>query len=122
MDEVRLDLWLCSARIFKSRTLAQQCCEAGHVQVNDVTAKSSRLVKIGDKIIAHAPRGLTIVVVRGVHSKRVSAVLARELYEDQSPPPLPREERVAIRTKGTGRPTKSERRSLERLRGDVDLE
>jgi ribosome-associated heat shock protein Hsp15 len=122
MDEVRLDLWLCSARIYKSRTQAQQGCEAGHVQVNDVTAKSSRVVRIGDKIIAHAPRGLTIVVVRGIQNKRLSPILARELYEDQSPPPSPREERVALRARGAGRPTKSERRSLVRLRGDVDLE
>jgi ribosome-associated heat shock protein Hsp15 len=122
MDEVRLDLWLCSTRIFKSRTQAQQSCEAGHVRVNEIAARSSHLVRIGDKIIAHAPRGLTIVVVRGIHNKRMSPVLARELYEDQSPPPLPREERVALRAKGAGRPTKSERRSLERLRGDVDLE
>ena len=122
MDEVRLDLWLCSARIYKSRTQAQQGCEAGHVQVNDVAAKSSRLVRIGDKISARAPRGLTILVVRGIQNKRLSATLARELYEDQSPPPLPREERIAPRARGAGRPTKSERRSLVRLRGDVDLE
>jgi len=122
MDEVRLDLWLCSARIYKSRTQAQQGCEAGHVHVNDVAAKSSRLVRIGDRIIAHAPRGLTIVVVLGIQNKRLSPALARELYEDQSPPPAPREARIAPRPRGTGRPTKSERRSLVRLRGDVDLE
>lgn len=122
MDEVRLDVWLCASRIYKSRTLAQKSCEAGHVKVNDDTAKSSRGVRVGDKIVAHAPRGLTIVVVRGIHDKRLSAPLARELYEDHSPAPAERDEFVARRPRGTGRPTKSERRELERLRGDLDLD
>jgi ribosome-associated heat shock protein Hsp15 len=122
MAEVRLDVWLCATRIYKSRTLAQESCEEGHVTVNHVLAKSSRTVRVGDRIEAHAPRGLTIVVVRGIHDKRLSAPLARELYDDQSPPPVPRDERVAVRARGAGRPTKAERRELIRLRGDVDLE
>ena len=122
MDEVRLDQWLCAARIYKSRTLAQESCEAGHVKVNDIVAKSSRIVRVGDKIMAHAPRGLMLMIVREIHDKRLSPALAREIYEDHSPLPVPRDQRVAFRPKGAGRPTKSERRSLLRLRGDVDLE
>ena len=102
--------------------MAQKSCEAGHVTVNDLVAKSSRMVRVGDKIVAHAPRGLTILIVRGVHDKRLSPPLARELYEDQSPPPVPRDEFVAPRPRGAGRPTKLERRKLVKLRGDVDLE
>ena len=122
MDEVRLDQWLCAARVFKSRTSAQKTCEAGHAMVNGVAAKSSRSVRVGDTIRVHAPRGLVIVVVRALHDKRLSAPLARELYEDHSPPPQPKEPPVAIRPRGTGRPTKADRRSLERLRGDFDFE
>ncbi len=122
MEEVRLDQWLCAARIFKSRTLAQKSCEAGHVTVNDSVAKSSRSVHVGDKIAARAPRGPTVVVILGVESKRLSAPLARALYEDQSPAPVPRDERVAFRPRGAGRPTKLERRNLEKLRGDFDVE
>ena len=122
MDEVRLDQWLCAARIFKSRTNAQEACEAGHVKVNENVAKSSRIVRIGDTIVADAPRGPVILLVRSIHGKRLSPPLARELYEDRSPPPPPREQRVAPRPRGTGRPTKLERRNLLRLRGDVDLE
>lgn len=122
MDEVRLDQWLCATRIFKSRSLAQKSCEAGHAMVNGVAAKSSRIVRIGDTIRVHAPRGLTIVVVRALHDKRLSAPLARELYEDHSPPPQANEPPVAVRPRGAGRPTKAERRSLERLRGDLDFE
>jgi ribosome-associated heat shock protein Hsp15 len=122
MDEVRLDQWLCAARIYKSRTVAQASCEAGHVKVNEVVAKSSRNVRVGDNITAHAPRGLLILIVRGIHGKRLSPPLAREMYEDQSPAPLPRDQQVAPRPRGAGRPTKLERRNLLRLRGDVDLE
>jgi ribosome-associated heat shock protein Hsp15 len=122
MDEVRLDQWLCAARIFKSRTLAQKACEAGHVTVNDTASKSSRTVRIGDKIVARAPRGIVVLSVLGLQTKRASAPLAKDLYDDQSPEPPPREITYAFRPRGAGRPTKAERRSLVRLRGDVDLE
>jgi ribosome-associated heat shock protein Hsp15 len=122
MEEVRLDQWLCASRIYKSRTLAQKSCESGHVTVNDTVAKSSRSVHIGDKIVARAPRGLTVLVVLRIESKRLSAPLAKELYEDQSPAPVPRDETYAFRPRGAGRPTKLERRNLLRLRGDFDVE
>ena len=122
MDEVRLDQWLCAARIFKSRTLAQKSCEAGHVAVNGMVAKSSHSIHIGDKIVAKAPRGLVVLSVIGLQCKRQSAPLARALYEDQSPPPPPREPTVALRPRGTGRPTKLERRELDKLRGEFEVE
>lgn len=122
MDEVRLDQWLCAARIFKSRTLAQKACDAGHVTVNDVAAKSSRSVRVGDKIVARAPRGLVVLAVLGLQSRRVAAPIAKELYDDQSPEPPPKDITYAFRPRGAGRPTKADRRSLDRLRGDVDLE
>ena len=122
MDEVRLDQWLCAARIFKSRALAQKACEAGHVTVNDVASKSSRTVRVGDTIVARAPRGIVVLAVLALQSKRVSPPVARTLYEDQSPEPAPQDITYAFRPKGAGRPTKAERRSLVRLRGDMDLE
>lgn len=122
MEEVRLDQWLSAARIFKSRTLAQKACEAGHVTVNDVAAKSSRSVRVGDKIVARAPRGIVVLAVLGLQTKRVSPPVAKTLYDDQSPAPAPQEITYAFRPRGAGRPTKAERRSLVRLRGDVDLE
>jgi len=90
--------------------------------VNGSVAKSSRAVRVGDTIRVRAPRGLVIAVVRAVHDKRLSAPLARELYEDLSPPSIVEERTVAVRPRGAGRPTKAERRSLERLRGDLDLD
>src|SRR3954464_13245885 len=117
-EHIRIDRWLTAARIFKSRTLAQAACEAGHVRVNDLHARASQLVKIGDEVRAFAPRGSVVLVVKGLADKRLSAALAQLLYEDHSPPPPPKEERLAVRERGAGRPTKQDRRALSRLRGD----
>ena len=119
-EQIRIDRWLTATRVFKSRTLAQAACEAGHVRINDVHAKASHLVKIGDEVRAFAPRGTVVLVVKGLAEKRLSAALAQLLYDDHSPPPPPKEERVAVRERGAGRPTKADRRALSRLRGDED--
>jgi ribosome-associated heat shock protein Hsp15 len=115
---VRIDRWLCAARIYKSRNQAQEACEGGHVRINDVSVKPSQLLKVGDTVRCQAPRGLTILLVVKLGDKRLSAPLARELYEDHSPPPPPKEERmpIGLRERGAGRPTKADRRATERLR------
>ncbi len=119
LSTVRIDRWLCAARLYKSRTQAQEACEGGHVRINDLGVKPSHALKIGDTVRCQATRGLVIVVVLKLGEKRLSAPLARELYEDHSPPPPPKEERpapVGLRERGAGRPTKAERRATERLR------
>jgi ribosome-associated heat shock protein Hsp15 len=116
MDSTRIDRWLCAARIFKSRTLAHDACEAGAVEINGAGARASRAVRVGDEIQARAPRGLVILKVTKLADKRLGAELARELYEDHSPPPPPREEPTFERDRGAGRPTKAERRAIDRLR------
>lgn len=115
---MRIDRWLCAARIYKSRTQATDACVGGHVRLNGAAVRASHLVKVGDQIRALAPRGEVVLEVRGLSEKRVSPPLARELYVDHSPPPPPREERFALRDRGTGRPTKADRRALARLRDD----
>lgn len=117
VDQTRIDRWLTATRVFKSRNLAQAACEAGHVRINDLQARPSHVVKIGDEVRALAPRGTVVYVVKGIAEKRLSAALAQLLYEDHSPPPPPKEERVAVRERGAGRPTKADRRALNRLRG-----
>lgn len=114
----RIDRWLTAARWFKSRSQAQQACEAGHVTVNGVAVKSSRVVQVGDKVSARAPRGLVVGVVQDIEHKRQSPVRARQLYEDQSPPPAEDgPSYVGLRRRGLGRPTKADRRAIERLTG-----
>ena len=116
-EQTRIDRWLTATRIFKSRTLAQAACEAGHVRINDLQVRPRQLVKIVDDVRAFVPRGAVVLQVWALADKRLSAALAQLLYEDHSPPPPPKEERVAVRERGAGRPTKADRRALSRLRG-----
>jgi len=116
-EQTRIDRWLTAARAFKSRTLAQAACDAGHVRINDEQVRPSHAVKIGDEVRAFSERGHLVWVVKGLADKRLSAALARLLYDDHSPPPPPKEERVAVRDRGAGRPTKADQRALSRLRG-----
>lgn len=114
---VRIDRWLVAARIFKTRTHSQEACSGGHVEINGKAAKPSSMVRVGDRIAALAPRGRVILVVAKLEEKRQGPALARELYLDESPPPPPKEEQVALRSAGTGRPTKQDRRRMDRFRG-----
>lgn len=116
MDSVRIDRWLSAARIYASRSQATDACAAGNVSRNGAVARASHLVHIGDELSAHAPRGLVIVKVLKLADKRLGPPLARELYEDHSPPPPPREDLFPMRDRGAGRPTKQERRRMERMR------
>lgn len=116
MDTVRIDRWLCAARLYKTRSLSQQACVGGLVKLNGETVRPSHLVRVGDEIRAEAPRGHVIWHVKGIAEKRLSPALASALYEDHTPPPPPREPAVALRERGAGRPTKAERRALDRLR------
>jgi ribosome-associated heat shock protein Hsp15 len=120
--EVRLDVWVSSVRLFKTRSAASSACRGGHVSVNGHKAKPSTLVQVGSRVVALAPGGERIVVVRRLIEKRVGAAVAVTCFEDLTPPPPPKEERaalVAVRDRGTGRPTKRERRQLDRLRTDL---
>lgn len=120
---LRADKWLWHARLFKSRTLASRLCESGRLRVNGaVVRKSHQVLRPGD--VLTFPKGADIRVVRVVDlgSRRGPAPEARGLYEDLQPPPprlappaeaLPAGDREA----GAGRPTKAERRALDRLQG-----
>ena len=117
--EARVDSWLWAVRLFKSRSQATSACKAGHVRVNGERAKPATAVKVGDRVVVRGGERERIVVVRRVLVKRVGAPVAAEALLDESPPPPPPVARavVAQRARGTGRPTKRERRALERLRG-----
>ncbi|MPV88625.1 RNA-binding S4 domain-containing protein [Georgenia ruanii] len=117
--EARVDSWLWAVRLFKSRSQATSACKAGHVRVNGDRAKPATAVKVGDRVVVRGGERERVVVVRRVLVKRVGAPVAAEALLDESPPPPPPLARgvVAQRARGTGRPTKRERRALERLRG-----
>jgi ribosome-associated heat shock protein Hsp15 len=117
MSSVRIDRWLCAARIYKSRTLAHKACDVGEVKINGAKVRASHVLRVGDEVRAEAPRGTVILRVLALAERRQSPPQAKELYEDHSPPPPPRDERFGERAIGSGRPTKLERRAFERMRG-----
>lgn len=116
---VRVDSWIWSVRLTKTRSMAASACRAGHVRVNGERVKPAYLVRPGDEVRLRAGGRDRIVVVSRVVRKRVGAAIAVECFVDNSPPPPPREEIAVVghRDRGAGRPTKRERRDLEELRG-----
>jgi ribosome-associated heat shock protein Hsp15 len=116
---VRIDAWLWAVRQFKTRSAATAACRAGHVRVNGERAKAAQQVRPGDEVRVRIEGFDRMLIVRQTLVKRVSAALATTALEDRTPPPPPRETvaLVAARDRGAGRPTKRERRDLERLRG-----
>ncbi|MDG2303844.1 MAG: RNA-binding S4 domain-containing protein [Candidatus Binatia bacterium] len=116
-NNVRVDRWLLAVRVFKTRTLSQQACAGGKVSVNDSRVSAHRPVRIGDRVRIQGPRGLRDLIVLGLGERRLPAPDAQLLYEDKSPPPEPRAEAPLVqRERGSGRPSKRDRRSMERLR------
>jgi ribosome-associated heat shock protein Hsp15 len=118
----RVDSWLWAVRVYKTRSLATAACRAGHVRVNGERVKAAQNVRIGDEVRARISGFDRILKVSRLAVKRVSAPVAAECFIDLTPPPLPRESVpfVPVRDRGTGRPTKRDRREIERLRGDRD--
>lgn len=116
---VRADAWAWAVRLYATRSASSAACKAGHVKVNGASAKPAHPVKLGDTVRARTPGGERIVVVTGLIEKRTSATIAATKYDDLTPPPPPKAERPAVpqRERGSGRPTKRDRRITERLRG-----
>lgn len=118
-DAARVDAWLWAVRIYKTRSAATTACRAGHVRVNGERAKAAQPVRVGDQLRVRIAGFDRILVVRQTIVKRVGATVAAEAMEDRTPPrdPLPV---MAQRDRGAGRPTKRERRDIDRLRGRDD--
>ncbi|MCL1898537.1 MAG: S4 domain-containing protein [Micrococcales bacterium] len=121
MQKVRVDSWLWAVRLLPSRSSATAACKAGHVQINGARAKPASGVGLGDQVHVRLARREWLVVVDQLLVKRVGAALAVLAYQDHSPPPpsrsSPLDHEFAVRDRGTGRPTKAQRRQLDKLRG-----
>lgn len=115
----RVDSWLWAVRLVKSRSLATAACRAGHVRVNGVAAKPASPVRVGDTVRVRGGERERVVEVTRIIVKRVGAAAAAQCLIDHSPAPPPREAVAAPprRDRGAGRPTKRDRRQIERLRG-----
>jgi ribosome-associated heat shock protein Hsp15 len=119
MEETRVDRWLWAVRQFKTRTEATKACAAGHVTVAGRPAKPATPIRVGDRVVARVhgvDRDLEVVQVI---DKRVGAPIAAACLVDHTPPPPPEDPNTPIweRDAGAGRPTKRDRRQLDRLRG-----
>ncbi|MEL7059801.1 MAG: S4 domain-containing protein [Acidobacteriota bacterium] len=123
---VRLDKWLQVARAFKTRSKATHACTMSRVRVNGQVAKPHRALAVGDTVEVEVTRDWTrILEVRELRDKTLPKAEAARLYEDLSPPrptldPLERLLRATPvhRERGAGRPSKKERRQIDRLRGE----
>lgn len=118
-DSVRIDKWLWAVRIFKTRSQATEACRKGHVSIGNLSVKPSRTIKIGEVIQV---RKLTVVrsfKVLALAEKRMSAKLIVDFIEDVTLPEeleileMQKHMRWSSRDKGTGRPTKKDRRELD---------
>jgi ribosome-associated heat shock protein Hsp15 len=125
---VRLDVWLDVACLYRTRSEAQQACKGGKVSINRVAAKPNRLLKMGDELEISRPFGRKQrIVVKGLADRHIAKAEARQLYEDLTPPPTPEEielrrQERAYRAAVTPprAPDKRERRARRRLRGRDD--
>jgi ribosome-associated heat shock protein Hsp15 len=117
MESTRVDRWLWAVRLTKTRPDAAAACRGGHVRVNDRLAKPSTTVAPGDEVRARIGDMTRIVEVVRVIQKRVGAPDAVTCYLDRTPPPPPIvPSTVAVRDRGAGRPTKRDRRVLDKWR------
>lgn len=120
-QEVRIDQWLWAVRIFKTRTIATDEIKKGRVVINGVTVKPSRIVRIGDVLLVKKPPIIYSYKVTGITDTRGSFQVAQQHYENLTPEEefeklkMIRSSRPPIREKGTGRPTKKERRDLDKF-------
>ena len=120
MESTRIDRWLWAVRLTKTRPDAATACRGGHVRVNGRVAKPSTPVVPGDRVQARLGDRERVVEVARVIQKRVGAPDAITCYLDHTPPaPTVVEPAVAVRDRGAGRPTKRERRALEKWRSGL---
>ncbi len=119
MDAARVDSWLWAIRIYKTRSAATTACRAGHVRVNGDKVKAAQQVRVGDEVRIRIAGFDRILIVRQLLVKRVGPPVAALAYEDKTPAREP-QAALGLRDRGAGRPTKRERRDIDKLHGRDD--
>ena len=120
--KTRIDKWLWAVRIFKTRTLATEACKAGKVKIMGKSIKPSYMITIGEELMVTKQQIQKHLKVLGILDKRVSASIAEENYEDLTPKSELNKAETLIwksferRDVGIGRPTKKDRRTIDRLK------
>ena len=125
MEKLRIDKWLWAARFYKTRSLAVEEIDKGRVRVNEQEAKPAREVKVGDTVTLRQGQVLRTLVVRGISNQRGAAPVAQQLYEETADSLKAREQAAEQRRLASdpasslehGRPTKRDRRTLDKAQG-----
>ena len=126
MEEARIDKWLWAARIFKTRTLAADACKNGRVTIEGVNVKPSRMVKVGETVSVRKPPITYSIRILKTIEQRVGAKFLPEIYENVTAPEqyelleMTRISGFVDRARGTGRPTKKDRRSLDAFISEME--
>lgn len=126
MEEARIDKWLWAARIFKTRTLAADACKNGRVTIEGVNVKPSRMVKVGETVSVRKPPITYSFRILKTIEQRVGAKLLPDIYENVTAPEqyelleMTRISGFVDRARGTGRPTKKDRRSLDAFISEME--
>lgn len=124
MDEIRIDKWLWAVRLYKTRSQASDACKSGRVKIDGVQVKPSRTIKNGTTIVISIPPIQRTVEVKNVLKNRVGAKLVENYLIDHTSPEeyeklvFIKEMKTEWRDRGTGRPTKRDRRDIEKLKDD----
>lgn len=128
MEEVRVDKWLWAVRVFKTRSIASDACKKGRVMIGDVALKPSRNIRVGDVVqVRKAPITFSFKVL-ALAEKRMGAKMVPDFMENVTPPDqyeimeLNKISGFVDRQRGTGRPTKKERRDLEQFTDSFDFD
>ena len=123
-EKLRIDKYLWAIRIFKTRSLATEACKAGRVKLNGQNLKASAVVKIGDVYAIQKGPERKVILVTGLLERRVDAKTAVQFYQDQTPVQDTHafksvfQAPILKRDRGTGRPTKKDRREIDDLKTD----
>ncbi len=128
MKEVRIDKWLWAVRIFKTRTIAADACKKGRVLIDNVSIKPSRIIHAGNVVQVRKSPIVFSFRVLALTDKRMGAKLVPQFMENITPPDqyeileLQKIGGFVDRQRGTGRPTKKERRDLDQFTGAFDFD
>ena len=127
-ESVRIDKWLWAVRVFKTRTIASEACKKGRVLIGNTNVKPSRIIRIGEVVqVKKVPVTYSFKVL-DLAQKRMGAKLVPEFMENVTPPEeyevleLNRLSGFVDRQRGTGRPTKKDRRDLEQFTGNLEVD
>ncbi|MEV4667810.1 RNA-binding S4 domain-containing protein [Microbacterium sp. LWO12-1.2] len=118
---VRIDSWLWAVRAYKTRSAATTACRAGHIRLNGDKVKAAQPVRVGDEVRIRIAGFDRILIVRQLLVKRVGAPVAALAFDDRTPEREP-QAALGLRDRGAGRPTKRERRDIDKLRGRSEPE